>query len=111
MISIARFINGLTSVLGILLGLLCFALSGIASSFFPGMAGFAALIAALPVVIVFISVVGLYGVIKNNARMQIAFDICLLPAWHVGTLIGGISLLLFFPGNKKGTQNAQIKAS
>ena len=56
-------------------------------------------------------VVGLYGVIKNNARAQIAFDICLLPAWHVGTLIGGISLLFFFLRNKKCTQNAQIKAN
>lgn len=107
--SIARIINGLTSVSGILLGLLCFLLSGIASSFFPGMAGFAALVAALPVVIVFISVVGLYGVIKNNIKVQIAFDVCLLPAWHVGTLIGAISLLLFFIGNKNALKILRLR--
>lgn len=92
MASVVRIVNGIISVLGIFTGLLAFLLSGLMASFFPTMV---ALVAFLPFVILIISLIGLYGVVKDSWKVQLAFDICLLPAWYVGTVIGGLCLVLF----------------
>lgn len=99
--SVARIINGFCSVIGVFLGLLGFLLSGLMASFVPEVAAFAALTTLLPFIIIILSLIGLYGVIKNNIKIQIAFDICLLPAWYAGTVIGGLCLLFFYVSNKK----------
>ena len=97
------------SVVGLLMGIVCFLLSGIASSAFPGIASMAVLIYILPFVIFLLSAIGLYGVIKKNVKAQMAFDICLLPAWYVGTVVGGICLLLLL-SNKVVSVKADIES-
>ncbi|AVO99082.1 TPA: hypothetical protein QCI11_004000 [Enterobacter ludwigii] len=105
---IARIINGFCSVIGVFLGLLGFLLSGVMASFVPEVAAFTALTTLLPFIIILLSVIGLYGVIKNNIKIQIAFDICLLPAWYIGTVIGGLCLLIFYISNKNSMlQNSE----
>jgi hypothetical protein len=105
--SIARMVNGIFSVIGILMGLTFFLLSGLMTAFIPNAAAYAAVTAMLPVIIIVVSIIGLYGVIRNNKKIQIAFDICLLPGWYVGTLIGGVCLVLFYLDSKgKESQSA-----
>ncbi|WP_435952670.1 hypothetical protein [Dryocola sp. BD626] len=99
--STARIINGFCSIIGIFMGLLSFMLSGIFMMLFPGMASFAALISFMPFIIILLSIIGLFGSIKNNLKVQVAFDICLLPVWYVGTALGGICLILFYFAHKK----------
>lgn len=107
--TLARIINGFCSVVGLLIGVASFLLSGIASSVFPDMASLAFLVSIFPFVIFLLSAIGLYGVIKNNVKAQMAFDICLLPAWYVGTVVGGICLLLLLLNNKVGNGNLNIE--
>ncbi|WP_428945855.1 hypothetical protein ACQK5W_07695 [Pantoea sp. FN060301] len=99
--SVARIINGFCCVIGVFIGLLGFLLSGLMVSLFPGVEVFAALITLVPFIVIILSVIGIYGVIKNNIKIQMAFDICLLPAWYVGTVIGGLCLLFFYLSYRK----------
>lgn len=76
---IARIINGFCSVIGVFLGLLGFLLSGVMASFVPEVAAFTALTTLLPFIIILLSVIGLYGVIKNNIKykLHLIFACCL----------------------------------
>jgi hypothetical protein len=103
MLSLIRVVNFMVSIIFLIGGVLSFFLGGMLIGIFPEFAAFSMLFAILPIVLIFLSILGLYGVLNNNIKVQMAFDILLLPFWNVGTVVGAVCLILFLVERYKVT--------
>gem|GEM_PF-2941992 len=91
---IVRIVNCIISIIFLLTSFLGLALSEVFKALLPDLGDMNFLFSYLPFVLIAISVLGLYGVVTNNVNAIVAFDIILLPFWNVGTIVGGICLVI-----------------
>ncbi len=99
--TIAKIIIGIASTIQLLIAILSFFMAGMFTGIFgPGLAS---LMSILPFILLLISILGFWSIIKNNRAGQFAYSILLALGWPAGTILGIITIVLLIAGGSTST--------
>ncbi len=104
--ALSKFLIGAVSVFFLLLGIAGILLSGLFASMIQGVGALSSLMAFMPFILICLSVLGFWSVIKDVRPAQYTVAIFVLLGWPAGTVVGAIIIATLLLSEGKASKSA-----